>query len=321
MNKKIIILCILSFNLIFLNFATEQKNKKPKIVALLQIRNEENIIEQCLRALALYADAIIVLDDASTDNTKAIVQLLAEELRIKKILTRKISSRENGSESGNCQTLLEAGREIGGTHFIVLDADEMLTANCMHNNFLRNKILSLKPGEKINMCLINLWRSPQHYRFDKSIWTWQYGGIIFCDNGTCSYNDSWLHSSRIPTNLFGKTYTIPGYKHGFLHFQFVNWQNLLVKQAWYRCLERVRQPQKSVTAINARYAPSKDETNLRVSSSPIEWFEGYDFFDPTVYEKPVKWREEQVAEWFKQYGKDYFKDLDIWDIDWKDTEK
>jgi hypothetical protein len=68
--------------------------------------------------------------------------------------------------------------------------------------------------------------------------------------------------------------------------------------------------------INRRYAPSKDETELGLRASDPEWFEGYTFFDESILQKPEEWREQQVLEWFAQYGRDFFKDLDIWDIDW-----
>ena len=75
---------------------------------------------------------------------------------------------------------VQAGREIGGTHFITLDADEMFSANCMTDNFLRKKILALQPGDHLVFHWIRLWRNPFQYRKD--------GGyvikrIAFCDDG------------------------------------------------------------------------------------------------------------------------------------------
>ena len=29
-----------------------------------------------------------------------------------------------------------------------------------------------------------------------------------------------------------------------------------------------------------------------------------------------QWREEQVMKWFETWGIEYFRELDIWDIDW-----
>ena len=303
MNKKY----FLFFLLIFSKTYTESK-----IVGLIPARNEAPFIEQCLRALALYTDAIVYLDDASTDNTLKIVQSLASELNIEQIISKKRWYRD---EPGDRNKLLQAGREIGGTHFIVIDADEMLTANFLQNNFLRKKILELQPGEKICLNWIQLWRSLDYYRFDNSVWTNNYKDFIFCDDTICSYNSEFIHTSRTPYTG-GKIFTYTGYKHGMLHFQFVNWRNLLIKQAWYRCLERIRQPNKSDKAINERYAPSKNENQLGTSPSPSYWFNKYNFFDRTICDRPEQWKEKQILEWFEQYGQEHFAGLDIWDVNW-----
>lgn len=305
MKKYIVLISIL--------FLTTNLSAHSKIVGLIPARNEAPIIGQCLRALALYTDAIVYLDDASTDDSVAIVQSLADEYHVEKIITKESWYRD---EPGDRNKLLQAGREIGGTHFIVIDADEMLSANCLDNDFLRTTILNLKPGERIRLNWILLWRSIDNYRFDNSIWTNNYKDFIFCDDGQCSYSSEFIHTARTPSNLKGTTYTVTGYNKGMLHFQFVNWRNLLIKQAWYRCLEKIRQPKKRDAAINERYAPSKDEKDLGTKPAPYFWFEGYTFFDKKVFNRPEQWREKQVLEWFEQYGQHYFSGLDIWDIDW-----
>jgi len=304
MIKKIFLL--LSF------FAYNITATESKIVGLVPARNEAPFIEQCLRALSLYADAIVYLDDASTDNTVEIVQSLAKACNIEKIIVKEKWYRD---EPGDRNKLLQAGREIGGTHFIVIDADEMLTANFLEDNFLREQILKLQPGEKIKLNWIQLWRSLDHYRFDGSVWTNNYKDFIFCDDGTACYNSEFIHTGRTPP-MKGKVFTYKGYQHGMLHFQFVNWRNLLIKQAWYRCLEKIRLPDKSDTAINQRYAPSKDEKDLGTLPSPSYWFDGYSFFDPTVCNRPEGWREKQMLGWFAEYGEDFFRGLDIWDVKW-----
>ncbi|HSW73678.1 MAG TPA: glycosyltransferase family A protein [Candidatus Limnocylindria bacterium] len=287
--------------------------KPPKIVGLLAVRNEQNYIAQCLRTLCLYTDAIVILDDASDDNTVAIIKSLAKQCNVAKIITKKTWLRD---EPGDAKALLAAGRALGGTHFIHLDADEMFTANCLEGNFLRSRILELKPGDRLRMNWIQLWRSVDYYRFDSSIWTWNYKDFIFCDDGICGYLSGFIHTPRTPNTLQGTTYTMEGYTYGVLHFQFVNWRNLLIKQAWYRCLELIHKPTKSTVSINKSYAASKDETDLAVNPCPAAWFAGYTFFDPLIYQKSEQWREKQVLYWFAKYGKNYFEKLDIWDIDW-----
>lgn len=292
--------------------------QKSKIVGLLTARNEAQFITQTLYALARYTDAIVFLDDASDDNTVEIVKSLAKECHIERILEKKSWYRD---EPGDRNAVLAAGREIGGTHFIILDADEMFTANCANNDALRRQILALQPGQRLQMSWVQLWRSVHHYRYDDSIWTNNYKHFAFCDDGQCFYKSDFIHTSRVPDNLAGQTLVISGYEFGVLHFQFVNWRNLLIKQAWYRCLEHIHHPNKSITEINTRYAPSKDETGLGLKLAPPEWFGGYEFFEPAIFDQPETWREAQVLNWFEQYGRTFFAELDIWDVDWNKTVK
>jgi glycosyltransferase involved in cell wall biosynthesis len=290
-----------------------EQSKKTKIVGLVPARNEVRFLYQHLKALSLYVDAIIYLDDVSDDNSVQLVESVAAECKVEKIIKKDRWIRD---EPGDRNRLLQEGRAIGGTHFVVLDADEMFTANCLDNDFLRNAIVALNPGDKMCLVWIQLWRSVSEYRFDDSIWTWNYKDFIFCDDGKCSYVSDFLNTPRTPQDLSGNVKFIRGYDHGVLHFQFVNWRNLLVKQAWYRCLEHLRNPSKSIKEINELYGPSKDELNLRTAQAPAAWFAHYTFFDPGVYQMAEEWKEKEVLTWFVQYGKNFFEQLDIWDINW-----
>lgn len=318
MKKKIVLIG-------FAIFTTLSSLKTPpdipiqnKIVGLIGVRNESFFIEQCLRALACYTDAIVILDDASDDDTVAIVESLQEECNIERIIKKKVWYRD---EPGDRNKLLAAGREIGGTHFICIDADEMLTANCMKDNRLREYILDLAPGDTLSLFWIQLWRGIEQYRFDNSVWTYNTKEIIFCDDGTATYTSEFIHTKPVP-HLTRSKKVIQTYQYGLLHFQFVNWQNLLIKQAWYRCLERIRLPEKPVGEINRRYAATVDEKDLKTRPALKEWFQGYNFFDPSKFEKNETWRTNQIQQWFATYETNYFKDLDIWNIDWnKITQK
>lgn len=305
---SLFMLVSLSLVMMFQNSFAQEK----KIVALLPVRNEELLIEQCLRALACYADAIVVLDDASDDSTLEIVHRLKDECKIEVILTKDRWIRD---EPGDRKRLFEVGRSIGGTHFICIDADEMFTANCMNNNCLRNYILDLQPGESLAIYWIQLWRSVDYYRFDSSVWTYNTKRVIFCDTPEATYTSEQFHMQPAP-QMNGKKKRLESYAYGLMHFQFVHWDNLLIKQAWYRCLERIKAPQKSIAEINSTYKPSKDEIGLKLRPSKKEWFEGYTFFEPSHLTTQESWRTKQVLGWFEQYGTDFFKDLDIWDIDW-----
>ena len=173
------------------------------------------------------------------------------------------------------------------------------------------------------MWWIQLWKSICQYRAADG-YAYDYKDCIFCDDGHCFYQSQFIHSSRTPKNLSGNTRQLPKDTNmGFLHFNFVNWRNVLIKKAWYRCLEHIRVPDWPVEKINRFYkgqsyslSTDDDDENVVLKSAFDTWFNAYDFFDQTVFEKPDLWRENQVLGWFEQYGKSFFKDLEIWNIDW-----
>lgn len=309
-KQSVVLLCI---GFLFSNIFADSK-KPAKIVGLVQVRDEEIFITNCLKGLAPYTDAIIILDDASSDNTVSIIEKLVQECNIEIIIRN--SEWKDWDEKSNKTKLLDAARAIGGTHMIIMDADEMFTASCLKDDYLRKKILALKPGDSMGCQLINLWRGLDVYRDDDSVWLPHDLPRFFCDNGTAYYRKGYLHDGALPKGLDGTYYISDDVNYGLLHFQFVNWENLLIKQAWYRCLEYLHNPKQSVQRINAIYGRSKDETNIRFSPTRKEWF-AYPFFDASIFNKSQQSRKKQVQIWFAQYGKDFFKDLDIWDIDWK----
>jgi Flp pilus assembly protein TadD len=290
---------------------------RPRIVGLVPGRNEAPRLPFCLRALARYTDAIVYLDDASEDDSVKVVESLAAECRVERILRK---DHWHLDEPGDRNRLLKAGREIGGTHFISVDADEAFTSNCAQDGYLRKLILALLPGDQIAVNWIQLWRDIRHFRCDDSVWTWNYKGVVFCDDGACQHSSAFVHTPRVPGNLAGATYRLSGYAHGLMHFQFVNWHNLLVKQAWYRCLERVRDPQKPAAAINQQYGQSTSEKGIRLRVAPQEWLSGYPEFKMAPFMEREWWRERQVRKWFEERGSEQFMDLDIWDLDWSGAE-
>lgn len=294
-----------------LGYYTERKSREcPKIVGLIPARNEAQIIEQCLHALSLFTDAIVYLDDASDDNSVEIVESVASQYHVERIIKKQIWRRD---EPADKNALLKAGREIGGTHFIVIDADEMLTANCLQNDFLRNRIKDLKPGDRLMLNWIHLWKQPDFYRSDAG-WAYRFKDFIFCDDGLCSYSSEFIHTPRTPCNLSGISYYLDGNEHGMLHFQFMNWTNVVIKQSWYKCLEHIRTPEKSVEAINQRYAFSMDTTHVEILPIQKSWFDGYDFYSPKCFNTQEEWRTKQMNQWVNQYGIDYFKELDFWGL-------
>lgn len=317
-------------------------NKASKIVALAALRNEKIFVWNYLKMLEKYADAIIVLDDASTDNTVEIVRSLAKECRIERIIEKKEWKRD---ERGDRELLLRTGREIGGTHFIVLDADEWFTAPCLTNNWLRNTIISLKPGQSLTMPYPHVWGDYRLYRRDR----WCNPSpfpltAVFCDDGKCSYYSNHIHGpsgtihvNRIPAGLHQQiSISDNDLDHSIIHLGFVNLEESRTKIIWYMCLEFIRKNQEHKNAdllqrnaeqINNFYkkagahVPVFDDAEVRVVPVPHSWY-AYDFFDSSWLSISSSMRisqKEEVISWIKQYGPEYFKELNIWRTNWTDA--
>jgi len=135
-----------------------------KIVGLVPVRNEERRIGFCLRALAMFVDEIVVLDDSSTDGTVAAVHALSQECRVSRIITKGAWLRD---ETADRNALLAAGRAVGGTHFIVIDADEAFTGNLADGDDFREHVLGLEIGQSIALFWIQLWKSVHYFRTDR----------------------------------------------------------------------------------------------------------------------------------------------------------
>lgn len=337
--KAFLLACLtLTMHTVFTNSQKQNATSHSKIVAWVQVRNEEKVIEQCLRMLALYADAIVILDDASNDNTLRIVNNLAQELPIAEIIINTESAWQKKTESSNRQKLLEAARRAGGTHFIMIDADELFTTPCARKNWLRKKILSLQPGQFLRMPTIHPWESLQWYRHDQECSPFMHEWhkiYAFADDGICSYQDNRsasgsvaIHAGRSPKNLVQvrkeQTICIEDLKYGVIHFQCINLKNTELRKSWYMCLELMRDDEikgqehhaQHIHEINAKYANHHYKGMLANAPTmhreplPAHWY-NYDFFDGNCYAAPNQQKIDEIQRWFTSSGADYFSGLEL----------
>ena len=97
--------------------------QRPLIVCLTPVKNEAWILERFLKCASLWADHIIIADQASDDGSRDIARSF-----------KKVQLIENSAnvfnEPERQKLLIEAARAIPGQKLLIaLDADEFLTAN------------------------------------------------------------------------------------------------------------------------------------------------------------------------------------------------
>lgn len=280
-----------------------------KIIALFPVKNEDWILGITLPVLKKFADEIIALDGGSTDET---LQLLNQH----GVIVRK-QDLNNKNYSSWRQELLDAGRERGGTHFVWIDADEAFTTNFLVSGTgFRNRLAQMKPGEKLALQWLCLWKSPFVYRNDDSIWSNLYKDFIVCDDGKIGFGTTMLHESRTPgpNEISGKsTWTkIPASEGAVLHFQFVPFMQFQIKQAFQRCREYVLQTG-SAPRINYKYTATLDNPKAKTEKIPQEWLAGIEGLD-TITDNPNTWYDTEVLRYFNEKGVMFFESLQIWHI-------
>ncbi len=266
-----------------------------KIVGLVPFKNESKALCSCLKGLAPYVDATVCLDDNSTDDSCEIVRSLETVCRVEALLKAPSSVH---CEGANRNHLLDKGRVLGGTHFVVVDVDEQLTATCMLNAVFKEALASCAPGEGVALPWLHLWRSNTHFRSDACPWVDNWRTFAFADNGA-SYPNGTAHVQRTPAT---DSRCLKG-PYGLIHWAFYNWTNNVLKQRWYLMLLRILDSHRLIE----RYKPAEDETGLQCTELPAGWMpttSKASDYDPVKY-----WRLEEMRGWVRQYGLAYFEPL------------
>lgn len=277
-----------------------------KIIALFPVRNEQWILPTYLSSVCQIADEIIALDQESEDLS---VKILKEKgVHVEKNIVPKGTWQQTNIRR---EKLLSLGRAIGGTHFIWLDADEAFTANFLKHG--REIIGNLKPGQKLSMQWLALWKSIDKYRDDQSVWSNNFKDFIVCDHSDYGFEEAHVHEGRTQgPNKPNTLIQLPIEQGAVLHFQFVPWRNFQLKQAFYRCLELINAPNTAET-INATYAITLDDPKVTLKQIPNEWTENLKI-DPMITEMPASWHFNEILKLFNKHGIEFFEPLQIWHI-------
>jgi glycosyltransferase involved in cell wall biosynthesis len=272
-----------------------------KIITLVPIKNEAWILAFSLKNFSIFSDEIILLDDSSTDDSVGIAQLFPKV----KILPYK-EQEKHVNMSTRRKKLLEAGRSSGGTHFIFLDADEILSDALVRN--VKELLEKMTPGEKLLLSWIMvykennaLWYSPE----DRI----NYKDFIFYDDHISSYGDKALSEARTPEGSKHNT-VIPFEKGYVFHLQHISSKRYELKQAWYRCQELL-EGKRSAKRINATY----DFTKRDIPSHLVQIKDAFvENNIPLLAANEGELYRDQIENLFSIKGILFFEPIDIWHI-------
>lgn len=226
-------------------FATEKKfvhdyyrlftdKNRPRICAVMVVKNEEHEIERCLDDLILWCDEIAILDDGSIDRT---VELIKQYPKVK-ILIEKSHIGNIRHEGHDRQLLLETTmkQSLCEWHFFI-DCDEVA------DDLMKSKLYDMITDSKINLYHfheLNFWRSQTHYRVDEMYNKGWFGRLYRVSPGLFIRTNMNEHCGGIPQNIPGCSMWYCGdhqparkSKIQILHYGFSEYERT-VKKAWNR---------------------------------------------------------------------------------------
>lgn len=288
-----------------------------KIIGLIPFKNEEHFLPTYLSNVRPICDEIIAVDDNSTDNSRQIMEDAG-------VTVKDYENTENLKGGWPCglirQHLFNYGREAGGTHFVCLDADETFTTNFVTN--ARDIMSQLKPGQKAHMQWLALWKSCTHFRTDYTVWSNNFKDFIVADDPSLGYEYGYMCEGR--TIGANNAETLRGLRlelGAVLHYQFAFYNNFQLKQAWCQVGELVQKGPSAIDEVKSKYSIVYLDENVVLTEMPKEWTEGIPLpdipnFDPDWNEKYFMRKNllPDIYRHFDEYGVEYFKDLNIWNI-------
>ncbi len=192
MNKKLLLLLAL--------IVTGLHARAPKLIGLARVSNEP-YLEQFLLALSCYTDAIVVMVTEPQEETLGLLERLKSSCSVERVYTQRYLEYNLPTLKN---MLLQAGRELDGTHFLMIEPYQLLSAQCKQDNWFRNTVFTLKPGDSLQMMHMLLWRGVSQY----TLMDPAYNACAFADDGYCFYSTSQGYLCNVPYELTGTRVSI-----------------------------------------------------------------------------------------------------------------
>jgi glycosyltransferase involved in cell wall biosynthesis len=284
----------------------------PKLICLTPVKNEAWCLDVFLQCTSLWADHIIIADQGSTDGSKEIA------LKYPKVILLE-NDGEGLDETYRQKILFDEARKIEGNRIIIaLDADELFTGNFKDTSDWET-ITKFKPGNVFVFHWATIHRNKTTYWEPESWSQW-----ALHDDGTLPSQKGYIHVARVPWPEIAPANEISVKEFQVIHLANVNWRRMLSKQRFYAFVSHVNEPKKSVISLNRQYAYSgkwKEEKELPIPASFFDYYQrhGIDVLGSLNLTEPYFWFDEQIADYFRQFGVKKFRYLDMWNPTWVES--
>lgn len=220
------------------NTLPELANKQDaKIAAMIRVRNEADNIGLIIESIAPYVDVVIAYDDCSTDETPQIIKQYGEQGFAVELIE---GTEWLFNESLIHQIIVQHGRKIGATHFVQLDADEVLSSKFTPQIF-RELMNRMQPGDILALPWLNVNEDISGYYSEEKIVgispsrsLKRYKDIAFADDGFTDFAEwQYAHVNTAPF-VYRRRFLSLDDTVSLLHLEQINLLNYASKKDWYR---------------------------------------------------------------------------------------
>ena len=277
------------------------------LVVLTPVKNEGWILDRFLAITTQLADHVILADQRSTDDSRAIAARYPN--------VTVVDNDDPGFSEVRRQSLLlaTARRLVAGPKVLLaLDADEIIAANAPGSPGWRT-MLRAAPGtvlsfESIDLLLI----TDRCMRHDR----WRPYGYV--DDGA-PHEGRLIHSGRLPLPPDAPRLKLNDVR--LLHYAPLRSTGMASKLRWYSVVENVLGTCRPVFRRRLRYLNHLDFTwEGRIEPTHAEWFAGWEAQGidmRTVADPPHHWYDVEVLRAIARHGARKFWLDDIWRCDWE----
>ena len=280
-----------------------------KLIGLMLARNEDWVIEASAKAALRWCDELVVFLDRCTDNTIECLRV-ADAGAGRIMYMAETAEKTQWDEMDVRQLTLEQGRANGGTHFAIIDADEILTANL--DDRIRGEFEKLGPGQVLEVPMLAM-RTLDIYQDDDSVWSSAWITLGFCDRPIVTWKpaeDGYHHHHRAP---YGVKETLRYLRKkedgGVLHLQFCNRRRLVAKHWLYAYVDHLRWPlREDVAKLSWKYSLALARTN-GLGALPGEWWGNRE--KRAIRLDGVPWQEDELRRLIALHGESAFEGIQL----------
>lgn len=289
-----------------------------KLIGLMPVRNEAHVLGLSARVALQWCDMLIVADHASDDASRDIMNDLHREFGAERFLIR--DDRElQWREMAQRQMLLDEAREEGATHIAIVDADEILSANCVGS--IKQSIFAAPDNAIIEVPGYNMRGAIDRYH-SNGIWGNRWFSLAFKDIPTLGWaTEGYDHHHREPRGYPLLPYKIVRHgQGGVMHLWGASERRLVARHAWYKVTEALK-GKLGIPQIEEMYSwaihgrgPQDNPSKWQFQQAPTEWWAGYEHLMHHLNIEAEPWQEAECRRLVAEHGRERFAGLDLFNV-------